>query len=59
MSTIRPSLCIIPAFVRSEAELDVLLRCLVSLASTAPDAEVMVVDDFSPERRLVASLKVA
>jgi O-antigen biosynthesis protein len=59
VSTIRPSLCIIPAYVRSERELDVLLRCLVSLASTAPDAEVMVVDDFSPERKLVASLKVA
>jgi GT2 family glycosyltransferase len=46
-------------FLRSDAELDVLLRCLVSMASTAPDAEVMVVDDFSPERGLVASLKVA
>ena len=36
-----------------------LLRCLVSLATTAPDAQVMVVDDHSPERGLVASLKVA
>jgi GT2 family glycosyltransferase len=59
VSTPRPSLCIVPVFLRSEEELDVLLRCLVSLAATAPDAEVMVVDDFSPERGLVANLKVA
>ena len=36
-----------------------LLRCLVSLATTAPDARVLVVDDRSPERGLVAGLKVA
>jgi GT2 family glycosyltransferase len=59
VSTLRPSLCIVPVFLRSDEELDVLLRCLVSLAGTAPDAQVMVVDDFSPERGLVANLKVA
>ena len=43
-----PRSCVIPAFVRNEEELDVLLRCLVSLRTTAPDAEVLVVDDASP-----------
>jgi O-antigen biosynthesis protein len=59
VSTSRPSLCVIPAFLRSEEELDVLVRCLVSLATTAPDARVMVVDDHSPERALVDVLAVA
>jgi GT2 family glycosyltransferase len=59
VSPVRPTLCVIPTFLRSDAELDVVLRCLVSLATTAPDAQVVVVDDFSPERGLVASLKVA
>jgi O-antigen biosynthesis protein len=59
VSTPRPSLCVIPAFVRTEQELDVLVRCLVSLATTAPDAQVMVVDDHSPERALVDVLEVA
>jgi GT2 family glycosyltransferase len=58
VSTIRPTLCVIPAFVRDEAELDVLLRCLVSLRATAPDAEVLVVDDASPARELVGGLEV-
>jgi GT2 family glycosyltransferase len=59
VSTLRPSLCIVPVFLRSDEELDVLLRCLVSLAGTAPEAKVMVVDDCSPEPGLVANLKVA
>jgi GT2 family glycosyltransferase len=59
VSLIRPTLCVIPAFVRNEEELDVLLRCLVSLRSTAPDADVLVVDDASPATELVAGLEVA
>jgi GT2 family glycosyltransferase len=55
--TIRPTLCIVPAFVRDEEELDVLLRCLVSLRSTAPDADVLVVDDASPAQQLIAGLE--
>ena len=34
-----------------------LLRCLVSLKSTAPQAMVLVVDDHSPNRDLVATLE--
>ena len=56
--TIRPTLCIVPAFVRSEEELDVLLRCLVSLRSTAPDAQVLVIDDASPAPELVSALEI-
>lgn len=59
MSLIRPTLCVIPAFVRDDEELDVLLRCLVSLRATAPEAEVLVVDDASPARELIAALEVA
>jgi GT2 family glycosyltransferase len=59
VSTVRPSLCVIPAFVRNEEELDVLVRCLVSLATTAPDAQVMVVDDRSPATELVDALQIA
>lgn len=56
MSPIRPTLCVVPTYLRSEDELEVLLKCLVSLSATAPDATVMVVDDHSPERGLVATL---
>jgi GT2 family glycosyltransferase len=59
VSTIRPTLCIIPAFVRNDGELEVLLRCLVSLRATAPEAEVLVVDDASPADELIAGLRVA
>jgi GT2 family glycosyltransferase len=52
----RPTLCIIPTFLRRAEELEVVLKCLVSLAATAPDAEVLVVDDHSPERGLVSDL---
>lgn len=59
MSTIRPTLCVVPAFLRNAEELDVLLRCLVSLQATAPDAGILVVDDCSPARELAVSLEVA
>jgi O-antigen biosynthesis protein len=55
----RPSLCVIPSYLRTPAELDVLIRCLVSLATTAPGAAVMVVDDGSPAGELVDALEVA
>jgi GT2 family glycosyltransferase len=59
VSTIRPTLCVIPSFLRSEEELDVLLRCLVSLRATAPAAEVLVVDDASPAQELIPGLELA
>ena len=45
---VRPTLAIVPVYLRSEPELDVLLKCLVSLQATAPDAQVLIVDDHSP-----------
>jgi GT2 family glycosyltransferase len=59
VSTDRPALCVIPSYLRDDAGLDVLLRCLVSLRTTAPEAEVLVVDDGSPQPQLVAGLEVA
>jgi GT2 family glycosyltransferase len=59
VSTVRPTLCIIPAFLRSAEEFDVLLRCMVSLQATAPDTNVLVVDDASPEAELSAALETA
>jgi GT2 family glycosyltransferase len=52
-------LCVIPSFLRTEGDLDLLVRCLVSLWSTAPEADVIVVDDGSPERSLLVPLAAA
>ena len=52
-------LCVIPTFLRAPQDLDLAVRCLVSLWTTAPDAAVLVVDDGSPERSLVQQLAVA
>jgi GT2 family glycosyltransferase len=52
----RPVAAIVPSFLRKPEDLDVLLRCLVSLKSTAPQVMVLVVDDHSPNRELVAQL---
>jgi GT2 family glycosyltransferase len=52
-------LCVIPSFLRTGDDLDLLVRCLVSLWSTAPQAGVMVVDDGSPERSLLVPLNAA
>jgi GT2 family glycosyltransferase len=52
-------LCVIPSFLRTADDLDLLVRCLVSLWSTAPEAAVMVVDDGSPEQSLLVPLAAA
>jgi GT2 family glycosyltransferase len=52
-------LCVIPSFLRTEGDLDLLVRCLVSLWSTAPQADVVVVDDGSPGRELLVPLTAA
>jgi GT2 family glycosyltransferase len=56
---IRPALAIVPVYLRSEPELDVLLKCLVSLQASAPDAQVLVVDDHSPAPRLAEMAEAA
>jgi GT2 family glycosyltransferase len=52
-------LCVIPSFLRTPQDLDLLVRCLVSLWSTAPGVSALVVDDGSPERSLLAPLAAA
>jgi GT2 family glycosyltransferase len=54
-----PLVAIVPTYLRSDGDLDVLLRCLVSLAETAPEAQVLVVDDHSPVERLALQTEVA
>jgi GT2 family glycosyltransferase len=52
-------LAVVPVYVRTPEDLDILLRCLVSLAQTAPLADVLVVDDCSPAPALVDLLEIA
>ena len=50
-------LCVVPVYLRTPSDLDVLARCLVSLWATARDrADVLIVDDGSPEPALVEQL---
>jgi GT2 family glycosyltransferase len=51
-----PSLAIVPTYLRTEQDLEVLLRCLASLSATAPELELLVVDDCSPNAGLVDQL---
>jgi GT2 family glycosyltransferase len=53
------TLAIVPVYLRAPEDLNVLLRCLGSLAQTAPQADVLVVDDSSPARELVDLLEAA
>lgn len=55
----RPALCVIPTYLRREADLELVARCLVTLRETAPQAEVLVVDDGSPALELVAAVEAA
>src|SRR6185436_20525461 len=56
---VRPAIAIVPVYLRSEPELDVLLKCLVSLQATAPDAQVLIVDDHSPAAGLAQMVEAA
>lgn len=49
-------LAIIPAYVADEEALDLTRRCLSTLVATAPELDVLVVDDHSPRRDLVTPL---
>lgn len=52
-----PVLAIVPTYLANDTHAELLARCLVSLASTAPEVEVLVVDDGSPAAHLVAQLE--
>jgi GT2 family glycosyltransferase len=51
-------MAVVPTYLRTAEDLDVLLRCLVSLRETAPQAGVLVVDDASPATELVDMIAV-
>lgn len=50
-------LAVVPVYMTEQSDLDLTLKCLMSLKLTAPDCQVHVVDDFSPERSLVQRLQ--
>lgn len=54
-----PCLAVVPIYLRSEQDLDIVLQCLVSLRQTAPEVEVLVVDDCSPAAQHVDLLELA
>jgi GT2 family glycosyltransferase len=54
-----PCIAVVPTYLRTPEDLDVLLRCLVSLRETAPQADVLVVDDRSPAADLVDMIEHA
>lgn len=58
MSRPVPPLAIVPTYLRTGEDLEVLLRCLVSLSVSAPELELLVVDDASPAAALVDQLAV-
>ena len=51
------ALAVIPVYLRTPVEFELLIRCLVSLSQTAPGVTPLVVDDGSPARDLVAQLE--
>lgn len=52
-----PVLAVIPTYLRVPLDLELLVRCLVSLTQTAPGVPPLVVDDGSPARELAAQLE--
>jgi len=52
-------LAVVPIYVRTPEDLDVLLRALVFLRETAPQSDVLVVDDRSPAAELVDLIEIA
>ena len=56
---IRPTLAVVPVSLATEADLEDVVRCLVSLWSTTEAVYAIVVDDASPVAGLVDQLEVA
>jgi GT2 family glycosyltransferase len=52
-----PVLAVIPTYLRVPLDLELLVRCLVSLTQTAPGVTPLVIDDGSPARELAAQLE--
>lgn len=53
------TLAVIPTYLRAPGDLDVTIRMLESLRATAPEIEVLLVDDGSPVDELVLELDAA
>ena len=53
-----PALCVVPTYLRTPDDLEVVMRCLVSMWTMAPGAGAIVVDDGSPARELVGQLEL-
>jgi GT2 family glycosyltransferase len=53
----RPVLAVIPSFVRTPEDMEILLACLVTLQQTAPNVRTLVVDDCSPATELIDQLE--
>lgn len=58
MPALASCLAVVPIYLRTPEDLDVLLRCLVSLRQTAPQADVLVVDDCSPATQHVDMIEM-
>jgi GT2 family glycosyltransferase len=54
-----PPLAIVPSYLRTDEDLDTLLRCLVSLRAAAPDMPALLVDDHSPSTALATASRAA
>jgi GT2 family glycosyltransferase len=52
-------LAVVPTYLRSPEDLEVALTAIASLRSSAPEADVLVVDDGSPATHLVDELEMA
>jgi O-antigen biosynthesis protein len=59
MAAANRPLVVVPAFLATDGDADALLRCLVSLWATKADVDVLVVDDGSTGRELLAPLGAA
>jgi O-antigen biosynthesis protein len=57
MSEPRATLAIVPVMLRTAAQLELLVDCLMSLWATAPGIELLCIDDGSPEQGLVDQLE--
>lgn len=53
------ALAVVPTYVRSPADVSVLMVALDTLHATAPEAEILVVDDGSPAAELVDEIEGA
>jgi GT2 family glycosyltransferase len=59
MSAARPTLAVVPVALRSPAQLELLVSCLMSMWQTAPGIEALIVDDGTRDPALADNLAYA